>query len=284
MLEDIDRVPWGRLHHAGGSASDVPELLRSLAAGNAAARARAWSELWGNLWHQGTIWEATAHAVPFLLELAGEPSVPNRHFILAYLGDLATGSASRTEKGAAWMAGKWPEKDLAGLLARARSWERDTETAVAAGLPLYRALLADPQPLLRAGAARLLGICREDAAANFVLLCEHLDRGEADEVAAAALVYAIGLLAPTHAPARGRLQAVVDSDASAAGRVLAALALAGINPQAVSQPVRDLLVATVEDPEPAKAVIRRLPWDKGEIEEDCEMALAEIEAASADTP
>ncbi len=32
MLDGLDDVPWDRLHHAYGAASDVPGLLRELAA------------------------------------------------------------------------------------------------------------------------------------------------------------------------------------------------------------------------------------------------------------
>jgi hypothetical protein len=87
MLEGLDDVPWGTFQHAYGPAEDVPGLLRRLASGDAEA---LW-ELYGNIWHQGTVYEATAHAVPFLIALASAAEVPNRQEILAYLGWRARG-------------------------------------------------------------------------------------------------------------------------------------------------------------------------------------------------
>jgi hypothetical protein len=37
----------------------------------------AW-HLCGNIWHQGSVYQTTAHAVPFLIELAAHPLVPDR--------------------------------------------------------------------------------------------------------------------------------------------------------------------------------------------------------------
>ena len=93
MLEDLDRVPWKDLTHAYGSAADVPRLIRAVISADEAERRKAWRELYGNLWHQGTIYEATAPAVPFFIELAHNPSVPERDWILGYLINLAEGTS-----------------------------------------------------------------------------------------------------------------------------------------------------------------------------------------------
>jgi hypothetical protein len=76
MLEGLDAVPWNNLTHAYGTAGDVPELIRAVTSADESTRRKAWHSLYGNLWHQGTIYEATAHAVPFFIELAGSTSVP----------------------------------------------------------------------------------------------------------------------------------------------------------------------------------------------------------------
>jgi hypothetical protein len=64
VLEGLDDVGWETLHHAYGPDTDVPQLLRAIASDNAAVRSDAWHYLYGNLWHQGTVYEATAHAAP----------------------------------------------------------------------------------------------------------------------------------------------------------------------------------------------------------------------------
>ncbi len=76
MLDGLDLIDWGSLSHAYGEASDVPEILRSLLSPDAAEDAAY--ELYGNIWHQGTVYSATAAAVPFLYELLAQPAVKGR--------------------------------------------------------------------------------------------------------------------------------------------------------------------------------------------------------------
>ena len=69
MLEGLEHVDWDRLEHAYGGAGDVPGLLRDLTSRRRRRRARALDQLFGNIHHQGTVYSATAPAVPFLAEL-----------------------------------------------------------------------------------------------------------------------------------------------------------------------------------------------------------------------
>ncbi|MEX2556198.1 MAG: hypothetical protein WEB06_11260 [Actinomycetota bacterium] len=78
MLEGVRDVNWASLQHAFGSAGDVPDNLRALVSGDARAARVALQELGTSLLHQGSIYEATAAAVPFLAEIALEPSIPER--------------------------------------------------------------------------------------------------------------------------------------------------------------------------------------------------------------
>jgi hypothetical protein len=70
VLEGLDGIPWADLSHAYGPAEDVPGLLRAIASGAPDAVKGAVHELYGNIWHQGTVYEATSHAVPFLARMA----------------------------------------------------------------------------------------------------------------------------------------------------------------------------------------------------------------------
>ncbi|KAM3097241.1 hypothetical protein ACKFKF_20625 [Phormidesmis sp. 146-12] len=69
MLKTLNSVRWNKLEHAYGKANDVPQLIRDLTSSSATVREQALWALYGNLWHQGTVFEATAYAVPFLIEL-----------------------------------------------------------------------------------------------------------------------------------------------------------------------------------------------------------------------
>ena len=80
MLDGLDDIDWAGLSHAYGSAADVSGQLRALPTetGDPWADDAPLSALFGSLYHQGTVYEATAAAVPFLVELAADRATPNR--------------------------------------------------------------------------------------------------------------------------------------------------------------------------------------------------------------
>ena len=80
--------------HAYGPADDVPALLRAVALGDDDARARAWWELWENVHHQGTVYEATVPAIPFLARVAAAPHHPDRVNAVSFLRQAAVGDGS----------------------------------------------------------------------------------------------------------------------------------------------------------------------------------------------
>lgn len=107
LLSGLDRVDWSRLRHAYGAAVDVPGLIRALVdPGSADAETKATArrerksvfdvacwELWGNVFHQGTVYQASAPTIPFLVEILRDG--PRRHdlrrFLVRYLAHLAMG-------------------------------------------------------------------------------------------------------------------------------------------------------------------------------------------------
>jgi hypothetical protein len=91
MLENLDSVDWSKLTHAYGAAKDVPKLFGALALSDEDKRESAIYELYGNIWHQGTVYQASAYAVPFLVELLEAPNVIGKDAILILLAHLANG-------------------------------------------------------------------------------------------------------------------------------------------------------------------------------------------------
>ncbi|MFK0170546.1 hypothetical protein ACIQU5_17210 [Streptomyces sp. NPDC090306] len=63
---ELDRVQWHALTHAYGPAEDVPELISALYQDDEEAVDEAIYELYGNIHHQGSVYPASAPAVPFL--------------------------------------------------------------------------------------------------------------------------------------------------------------------------------------------------------------------------
>ena len=83
---------WAALHHAYGTAEDVPDLLAA-AEDSGTDFGPAWDEVWSRLCHQGTVYTASYAALPALLEIA------NRHPPAGYVAalDLASGIVASTD-------------------------------------------------------------------------------------------------------------------------------------------------------------------------------------------
>src|SRR5262249_14454134 len=87
VWEQLFRVDWGRVTHAYGWARDVPTILHNMIATNQATRDRGWDGFWGSINHQGSFYDATVAAIPFLVEAVANPRTPKRSQILYYFRD-----------------------------------------------------------------------------------------------------------------------------------------------------------------------------------------------------
>ncbi|WP_412537789.1 HEAT repeat domain-containing protein [Longispora sp. K20-0274] len=224
MLDGLDDVQWARLGHAYGPADDVPDLIRALCSPEEKERAAALHQLYGNIFHQGTRYEATAYAVPFLLEVLAAPATRDRAALLGLLAAITVGydenwlpdaipiaefRAEAVGGAAVLAAGPHPgdpdydedEGDYAYL--ESLTAEQDGQLgayvalaaydAVRAGVPLFRELLGAADPGVRTMAAYTLAWFAEDAAGSVPAL-EGLLATEEDEGVAATALVAIGLL------------------------------------------------------------------------------------------
>lgn len=159
LLEAIDRVPWAKVEHAYGPATDVPGLIRALTSPDVKVRNDAWYELHGNLWHQGTIYEASAYAVPIFLELLKKPTTLGKNQVLVFLALLFTGRSywdihqhleiAETEKAM---------PDFRQKLETELSWVAATKGAILAGREVYFGLLRSEEVATQIAAAYLLGL------------------------------------------------------------------------------------------------------------------------------
>ena len=78
MLENIDKVNWAELNHAYGTCENFPKVIRRLAHPEKGVRSGALCYISENLFHQGTHYDVNEFALPFLLEVAAAPRVPDR--------------------------------------------------------------------------------------------------------------------------------------------------------------------------------------------------------------
>ena len=259
MLEGLDEVPWDELHHAYGTAEDVPEILRSLVAGGASAE-EAVHELFGNIWHQGSLYEATAHAVPFLIEIFDSPS-PVRKDVGYLLRGIADGTSYHSvhrqrdqESEAERVANDASE-------AEQRSWVANAHAAVNSGLETYLRMLADRtlDQQVRVVAASVCGGCRERRTRALTGLVD-VAAGEPPGDVRAGIVRAVDdLLDPDHPPVPAVVDVLVGAAHDARHPLTQGLAIAALLRTGHHRGVADVDLA---GPLAAASVeMVRLPWD-----------------------
>jgi hypothetical protein len=161
MLAGLDDIDWHSLRHAYGPADDVSGQLRSLLSSDPEEREKAVCELFSNIWHQGTIYEATIFAVPFLIELLASPGTPDKQSIACLLASIATGTGNLRQLSESQWKSIFAKqgKDFETERRRDADITRRVHEAVRAALPLLVPFLSDPAPDLR--------ICIPPALAEF---------------------------------------------------------------------------------------------------------------------
>ena len=187
-LSELDSIDWAELEHSHGAATDVPEMLRSLLSDDPDTRDGARHALHASLDHQGVQrFDATLRAVPFLVGLIGDPEAPERGAIARLLAELAVGDtcwflydgfhpdrqvacdgAARPQACAEVHAASFATRGFAelddGRLDMARgTCLRWIYEAVAEGVPIYVAALADGDEELRSALPFLLGFLTSEA-------------------------------------------------------------------------------------------------------------------------
>ena len=170
MFEGLDAIDWKSLTHAYGEATDVPDLLRSLLSPNAGQREETIDTLFGSIWHQGTVYPATAAAVPFLYELLAGADVPCKVDVVSLLTAIAEGHGY-LEIHAVGEYGEatWREilakqgKSLEEEMKREREEIASVRRAISAGLPQLIPYLQHSEPDIRRYVAVALGNYPEHA-------------------------------------------------------------------------------------------------------------------------
>ncbi|XVU30084.1 HEAT repeat domain-containing protein [Actinoplanes sp. CA-054009] len=194
--DDLDRVPWERLEHNYGDASDVPGMLRRGAVG----------DLDDNLFHQGGwICSAATAALPFLLDLAGGRAPRHRPELVSLIGDFVREAA----------------------LVEPRFVDEGWPAAQELHFPRMLALLADADPEVRRAALHLVSADRLPYEAVAAALWQRR-AAETDRVTRWDLTLAFGELlrhAPESPGVRDHLRSLMDDPADPQLALAAVLAL-----------------------------------------------------------
>jgi hypothetical protein len=183
ILEGLDSIDWPNLSHAYGEASDVPVMVKALLSDDVDERYDAFFQLLGNIWHQGTVHEASAYVVPFLIKMLSSPITPDRARIALILASLADGQSylevhalQDEESQLTWRKILSDEgKDFNRQLERERSWVRATREAIEPNLVLLYEFLDHEEPELRLAVATALANFPELASESIGILENAVD-------------------------------------------------------------------------------------------------------------
>lgn len=290
-------MDWARLTHAYGSAADVPDQIRALLSPHAEDRVDALQDLYGNIFHQGTVYEATARAVPFLLEVLAAEGFDEQPQLLGLLtsivvaqdalwlpaglpiaehrraaegGDVLLAAAPRPgdddfdeDAGDSYYLFALSQEEQTRLLAHVAVAVYD---AVQAGVPRFRELLTS-EPPVQCMAAYALAWFPEEAPESLRALAS-VTEGDPEGVVAATASIAMGLLG-------GRPSITLD-DPRPLARWGAAVALANVDGPRVSQDVvGELLVAAGG----SLGTNGRVPFLDGDLAGYAARALRQVDAA-----
>jgi len=232
-LAGLEEPDWARLRHAYGAAVMFRGCCGRRSRSRPAERQHALHELYANIFHQGSRYEATAHAVPFLARLALDPQTPQRDEIVQLLAALAIGydeaylpagvdiagwrasiermrsvdPAQQLRDLDAWVGAARGEADRRVRAVQRAIYDSDPALrsaldelaaydAVRAEVPRLRGLLSDGDPRVRAAAAYLVGWFPQEAPGSSGVL-RVLLAAEARPGVAATAVISAGLLGDT---------------------------------------------------------------------------------------
>ena len=270
-LVGLDDVPWSQLSHAYGTAEDVVDLLKLIDSGKSFPNASEESPidcLYGNIWHQGTVYEATSYAVPFLLNLAEDSQIPNAEEIVTLLGMIACGESGQ------------------------EPWADRAHAAVLAGYDRLAALIYNEKTKL--AAAFVLAQLHERSA-EFVLLLTQLQQSEASVSRRAGLILLYGHLGDRSTETLAVLEAALTGAKTPVKQAIA-VSLAKLKFRDLSAAARKAILATIKKPHE----FRDLPWgdecavtetmldlkaclSEAEIERVIKPLLARIESGESDS-
>lgn len=220
----IRELPWHTYQHAYGKASDVPDQILALLSPDKATRTKAFGDLYGNIYHQGSIYEATQHAVPFLIRIAGDDAAPDRADVLNLIADIGEGGSwHHSHKDLSLLKDKASTPEFQSKMRAELSHAAAAHRAVITGIPVYVSLLSSSDPLIREAAAYTLSRFPRDATSAIPALIEQAQR-DPDEEAAATAILALARFQPT----QPQLESIRAARSNPPPSVHLALALADI--------------------------------------------------------
>ncbi|MBD2182761.1 HEAT repeat domain-containing protein [Planktothrix sp. FACHB-1355] len=284
MLENLETIDWHQLTHAYGPADDIPVLIRYLTSENTELREAAIYELYGNIWHQGSVYEASAFAIPFLIELLQNEHVQKKEQILILLAYLARGNSwHKKHQNSIFLIDDRDTPEFQEKVKIEQTWVVNARNRVYEGLRLYLNLLADADPKIRIASAYTLA-CLPDRAPEIIpemLKCLHR---EADRQAKASMVLSLGTLVEPESKYLALFTEILHSKTSDLVKLVAAMMLTQLARNKTPQEAIAFLVNTISDSKSVAELYSQLPWADGDVVADVSRYFCYLEAESNQFP
>jgi hypothetical protein len=182
MFKNLDQVNWTKHKGAFHLTARLPGYVRQMTAEDEQKRREARDTVFEEIFHQGSIYGATPHVVPFLIEMLAEESVPDKGELICQLWQLVI-SCERGLGHGSPIGGRESRLYMA------------TYQNIAAGYAVYLRLLAHPDPFTRFWDTLLLSSLFEYAPRTRCVLRRQA-AVETEARAKASTIYQIGKLAP----------------------------------------------------------------------------------------
>jgi tetratricopeptide (TPR) repeat protein len=219
------QIGWSEIEDASESGHRVPHLLLGLLAENEDLSDHVYTALYWHLCHQGTVYPATAAAIPFMMTLCQYERTPNLPALLNFLRNTGAQPAATLEEAAA----------------EGHDAIVDCHAALTSAVEIFITLLEHREPMVRALASTLVAAAYDRADEMAGVLSSRLGR-EDSEMVRTSFLFSLARLASADA------MFVVDAQLASGSPLVAtaaALALVMARGEQSGQAVADRLVSTL---------------------------------------
>jgi hypothetical protein len=266
MFDTLDTIDWPSLETAYGTAAAIPAALRNLASPDEEVRTAAWETLWSELEHQGTVYQASAYAAPYLVAWLTEPQGAEKLDMVTLLAILARGNSYKRQHLNLTDEQRKQDPLFQQEMAEEIRWVELTHQAVREGIDLYLAFLDEQDLQVRMATTYLLASFPEDQERLTPPLQTYLMQ-ETDERMIACLLLSLGQLSLATADSSALLMPYLTAGDTPLVRFCAAMALTFLLKEAIPKEVVFVFFTVLTDPVSVKVAYDELPitWADGTV-------------------
>jgi hypothetical protein len=259
MFDTLGTIDWPRLETAYGTAEEIPGALRNLASPYEEVCAAARQMLWSELEQQGTVYQASAYAAPFLVAWLPEAQGEEKPDLVTFLARLARGNSYKRQHLNLTDEQRQQDPVFQQEMAEEIRWVELTHLGVREGMDLYLSFLDDQDLHVGMTTTYLLASFTEDQEWLIPALQAHLER-ETDERMMGCLLLSLGQLLPATEDSSALLMPYLTTGDTMLVRFCAAMALFFLLKDAVPEEVVPVFFTVLTDPALVQTSYDALPW------------------------